>query len=165
MRNKRTFPPPHPLGRAPLSPVYGIVGIPFVSLRGRNCRFRSHLRCSGLGLAFSLECLDAPMVLLTRSGRFDRTFAHKLGASRTVERKEISLFKNGKPSYRRKRRNTVDHIYYVAESKHSKEKERTRRAKIMQYIIATFDETKSCTIMQHVYDVKHLINYTKSIIT
>ena len=35
----------------------------------------------------------------------------------------------------------------------------------MQYIIATFDETKSCTIMQHVYDVKHLINYTKSIIT
>ena len=34
----------------------------------------------------------------------------------------------------------------------------------MQYIIATFDETKSCTIMQHVYDVKRLnqlyqINY------
>ena len=85
------LPPPHPLGRAPISPVYGIVGLPFVSLRGRNCRFRSHLGCSGLGLAFSLECLDARMVLLTRSGRFDRTFAHKLGASRTVERKEILI--------------------------------------------------------------------------
>lgn len=35
----------------------------------------------------------------------------------------------------------------------------------MQFIIATFDETKSCTIMQYIYDVKHLINYTKSIIT
>ena len=46
----------------------------------------------------------------------------RIKASRTVERKEISLFKNGKPSYRRKRRNTVDHIYYGAESKqaHSK---------------------------------------------
>ena len=65
MRNEWTFPPPHPLGRAPISAVYGIVGIPFVSLRGRNCRFRSHLGCSGLGSAFSLECLNAPMVLLT----------------------------------------------------------------------------------------------------
>lgn len=35
----------------------------------------------------------------------------------------------------------------------------------MQYIIATFDQTKSCIIMQYIYDVKHLINYTKSIIT
>lgn len=35
----------------------------------------------------------------------------------------------------------------------------------MQFIIATFDETKSCTIMQYIYDVKHLINYTKSIIS
>ena len=34
----------------------------------------------------------------------------------------------------------------------------------MQYIIATFDETKSCTNMQYIYDVKNLINYTKSII-
>ena len=41
----------------------------------------------------------------------------RIKAWRTVERKEISLFKNGKPSYRRKRRNTVDHIYYGAESK------------------------------------------------
>lgn len=111
MRNKRTFPPPHPLGRAPISPVNGIVGIPFVSLRGRNCRFRSHLGCSGLGSAFSLECLDAPVVLLTiylvQDGSTGFLY---IKASRTVERKEISLFKNGKPFYRRKRRNTVDHL-------------------------------------------------------
>ena len=41
----------------------------------------------------------------------------RIKTSHTVERKEKSLFKNGKPSYRRKRRNTVDHIYYGAESK------------------------------------------------
>ena len=182
MRNERTFPPPHPLGRAPKSPVYGIVGLPFVSLSGRNCRFRSdHLGCSGRGLASSLGCLDAPMVLLTMYLVQDgSTGLLRIKAWRTVERKEISLFKNGKPSYRRKRRNTVDHlvvsvIYYGRKSTstlkiccghcYRKEKERTRRTKIMQFIIATFDETKSCTIMQYIYDVKHLINYTKSIIT
>ena len=112
------LPPPHPLGRAPISPVYGIVGLPFVSLRGRNCRFRSHLGCSGLGSAFSLGCLDAPMVLLTIYLVQDGSTGFlRIKASHTVERKEISLFKNGKPSYRRKRRNTVDHIYYGAESK------------------------------------------------
>lgn len=46
-----------------------------------------------------------------------------------------------------------------------REKKRARRTIIMQYIIATFDQTKSCIIMQYIYDVKHLINYTKSIIT
>ena len=122
MRSERPFPPPppppHPLGRAPISPVYGIVGLPFVSLRGRNCRFRSHLGCSGLGSAFSLGCLDAPMVLLTIYLVQDGSTGFvRIKASHTVERKEISLFKNGKPSYRRKRRNTVDHIYYGAESK------------------------------------------------
>ena len=111
-------PPPHPLGRAPISPVYGIVGLPFVSLRGRNCRFRSHLGCSGLGSAFSLGCLDAPMVLLTIYLVQDGSTGFlRIKASHTVERKEKSLFKNRKPSYRRKRRNTVDHIYYGAESK------------------------------------------------
>lgn len=89
---------PHPLGRAPISAVYGIVGIPFVSLRGRNCRFRCHLGCSGLGSAFSLECLDAPMLLLTIYLDQDGSTGFlRIKASRTVERKEISLFKNGKP--------------------------------------------------------------------
>lgn len=116
---------PHPLGRAPISAMYGIVGIPFVSLKGRNCRFRSQLGCSGLGSAFSLECLDAPVVLLTIYLDQDGSTGFlRIKASRTVhvERKEISLFKNGKPSDRRKRRNNVDHIYYFTESKqaHSK---------------------------------------------
>lgn len=34
----------------------------------------------------------------------------------------------------------------------------------MQYIIATFDQAKSCIIMQRIYDVKHLMNYAKTII-
>ena len=112
MRNERTFPPLHLLGRAPKSPVYGIVELPFVSLRGRNCRFRSdHLGCSGRGLASSLGCLDAPMVLLTMYLVQDGSTGFlRIKAWRTVERKEISLFKNGKPSYRRKRRTTVDHL-------------------------------------------------------
>lgn len=64
-----------------------------------------------LGSAFSLECLDAPVVLLTIYLVQDgSTGVLYIKASRAVERKEISLFKNGKPSYRRKRRNTVDHL-------------------------------------------------------
>ena len=81
------LPPPPPPGEGS-SPVNGI---PFVSLRVRNCRFRSHLGSSGLGSASSLECLDAPMVLLPNSRRVAKNFVHK-GIARTVLRKEISLF-------------------------------------------------------------------------